>query len=279
MRYVVYRVLYGEDFIQESIRSLYDYVDKVFVFWTDTPWGNATECQYLDQTIHFPQKFDSVVTKIEELNLPKVEIIYDHVKNNWNQFSHLVNARILKGGYKKPETVLFMEPDYVWRKDQLEQAFDEFEVMRRNQQHASSDEVELWKTPYYQAEIDPKCRVRLACMFWDLRKKDLIPHTHRHANVTIGAKTPRLKAFVHNFGFCISDKAMYWKHMTALGFSQKIGDSPPTERWYQDIWKDWHPLKNNVNLAISKKYAHHIKSAIPYDVTQLPEVIREKYNI
>lgn len=278
MRYVVYRVLYGEDFIQESIRSIYDYVDKIFIFWTDKPWGNITECQYLGETVYFPQKFDNVLGKIEELNLPNIIVQHDHVENNWNQFSHLVN-RIILSGYEKPETAMFMEPDYVWRKDQLEQAFVEWEDIRERHQHATSDEIELWKTPYYRAEPNPTCRIRLACMFWDMRKKDRIPNTRRHANMTIPAKTPRLKAFVHNFGFCISDKAMYWKHMTALGFSQKIGDSPPIERWYQDKWKDWHPLKNNKNLAISKKYAHHIPSAIPYAVKGLPEVIREKYNI
>lgn len=277
MRYVVYRVLYGEDFIQESIRSIYDYVDKIFIFWTTKPWGNIDRCIYKGKTVHFPAKFDNVLEKIKELDLPNVIMLEDHVENNNNQFSHLVNDRIFPN-YQKPETILFMEPDLVWRKDQLGFAFDEWEDIRKDHIHCTSNEIELWRTPKYKAEINRALRIRLSCMFWDVRNIGQIPKTRRHANIYNPSKVTRLNAFVHNLGFCISEEAMYWKHMTALGFSQKIDDSPPIEDWYERVWKNWDLRTNNQNLEISEGFTHHIPRAVNYNVKELPEVIREKYN-
>ena len=45
--YVVYRCLYGEDFIEESIRSIEPYAEKIFVFWADKPLANVKEANYM----------------------------------------------------------------------------------------------------------------------------------------------------------------------------------------------------------------------------------------
>jgi hypothetical protein len=74
-------------------------------------------------------------------------------------------------------------------------------------------------------------------------------------------------------GFSFSDKTMYWKHLTAIGFSAVIGDSPPNENWYEDKWLKWHPETNNVNLEISKGAEHNIPYAEPYSKSELPEII------
>ena len=74
MRYAIYRCLYGEDFVQESIKSIEPYVDKIFVFWTNKAWGNATECTYKGRLVRFPEKFDNIVEKVQLLNNSKIEI-------------------------------------------------------------------------------------------------------------------------------------------------------------------------------------------------------------
>ena len=123
--YAIYRCLYGEDFIQESIKSISGHADKIFVFWDDAPWGNATECVYKGETIKFPEKLDNVVEKIKGLNDPKIELIYDHQDTNDNQLTHFVNDIILPN-YEKPSMILFLEADHVFRGDQIKEAIDEF---------------------------------------------------------------------------------------------------------------------------------------------------------
>jgi hypothetical protein len=58
----VYRILYGEDFIEDSIISLINYVDKVFVFWDDVPWGDVKQATYKGKTVQIPKKIDDVLS-------------------------------------------------------------------------------------------------------------------------------------------------------------------------------------------------------------------------
>ncbi len=66
---------------------------------------------------------------------------------------------------------------------------------------------------------------------------------------------------------------MYWKHLTALGYCQKIGDSVPNEDWFDKVWRDWDAKTNNTNLEMSKGYEHLIPGAVPY-TNRLPEVLK-----
>lgn len=269
MIYALYRCLYGEDFIQQSIKSIQEYVDKIFIFWDDKPWGDVDSCIYKEQKITFPKKFDNIIDKIKELNNSKIELIYDHQYNNLNQFTHFVNDIILLK-YDRPDIIFFIEVDHVWKKNQLESVLLEFK--KKNIPCASSSQVELWKTPAYRI---PERKGRLATIFWNMNLVNNIPPTGRHANID---HMPFLSSYVHNFGFCISEKTMYWKHMTALAFSQKIKDSRPNESWYEEKWLKWDFEKNNKNLEISQGSEHTIPYAYRYNLNELPEVIKVNTN-
>lgn len=270
--YAIYRCLYGEDFIQESVRSIAPYVDKVFVFWTDRVWGDVTHCMYKGQRVDFPAdgRFDGIRDRLDALRYEfpdKLVVQRDHVVNNRNQFTHLVNDRILPH-YTKPDRIIVMEVDYIWRRDQIEKALIEFQALVDvGVSHASSSQVELWKTFGYQAlRNDPN---RKAAMFWNLGPFTQMPPTNRHADAP-GMRC--LSAFVHNLGFCASPQVMYWKHLTAIGYAQKIGDSPPNEDWYEKVWLAWDYQTSNRNLEMSRGYEHLIPSSGPY-ADPLPEVL------
>jgi len=262
--YCVYRTLYGEDFVQYSIRSILPYVDKVFVFWDDTPWGDVQSCNYKGEQIVFPKKFDATIELIGYMNEPKITLLYDHRFNNVNQFTHLVNQRILPG-YEKPDEILVIEVDQVFRKDEIEKAFTEFR--ERNLRCAKTRQVEVWRGFDYRV---PEREYRTGAVLWNLQDLDEMPLSGRQAE---GMGIEILQAEVHNFGFAVSPKVMYWKHLTALAFSQVIDDCLPNEDWLEDKWLTWHPETNNENLEISIGYEHVIPKAIPYDVKLLPEEI------
>jgi hypothetical protein len=271
-RYAIYRILYGEDFIQESITSIQKYVDRVLIFWTTKPFGSVSKVVYKGKTVQLPKKFDNVLEKIRELNLPHVDLIPAHYDNNDNQFTDIVNNRIIPH-YPKPGTVIIIESDMVFRDDQATSAIEEFESSKF--QYASTDMIELWKTPYYRCSEDS--RKHMGVVFWNLNNLNKMPPTRKHANLHF--PPPRLKSFVHNFGFCFSEKNMYWRILAAIAYSRYLKDSLPNEDWYEDVWLAWDYEKNNKNLEISKKHSHLIPRAVPYDVTQLPESIRRKYSI
>ena len=269
MRYATYRILYGEDFIQESIKSIEPYVDKIFVFWTNKVLGGITEVTYKNEKIVFPNKFDNVIEKIRELNLDKIILIEDYVENNINQFTHLVNDYILPN-YDKPKQILFLEPDHVFKQMQLEKfitLFEESDLM-----NSSCYQIELWKTPQYKIRF----RQRTSSVLWNLSNLKEIPLTRRQAD---HKDMKFINAYVHNMGFCISEKNMYWKHLLALAFSSKIEDSVPNENWYEKTWLNWDFQNNNKNLEIAKGYESLIPNAIRYNTYELPQLIKNRYNL
>jgi hypothetical protein len=267
MRYAVYRCLYGEDFIQESIRSISDHVDRVFVFWTNKPWGSSSGCEYKGTFYKFPEKFDNLLERIHELNDPKVTLIKAHTDTPDNQLTHYINSLVLPN-FDRPEFIMFLEPDHVFRDDQINGMIDDF--MSSGATSLSTRQVELWKTPDFRI---PE-RTRCGSMLWNMTGLDVMPNTRFHADVSPVRFTDR---FVHNFGFCVSDLNMFWKHLTALAFSREIGDSVPNVNWLDDTWRNWHPKTNNRNLEISLGYEHLIPYAEPYPASELPKSIVTKY--
>jgi hypothetical protein len=265
MRYAIYRCLYGEDFIQESIYSISPYFDKIFVFWDDRPWGDVTGVNYKGEWIEFPKKFDNILDKIRKLNNPKIELIHDHQFNNFNQFTHFVNDLILPN-YQRPNTIMFIEVDHVFRKDQIEASINEFESGQNI--YATTRHIELWRRLNYQI---PQ-RGRLATVFWNMDLTDKVPETMRHANIK--GHRPILNTFVHNLGFSVSEQTMYWKHLIALAMADKIQDGKPSENWYEEKWLKWDPTTNNKNLGMTIGLESKISHAFEYDPNLLPETLR-----
>ena len=265
--YTVYRCLYGEDFIKESIKSVADFSDKIFVFWTNKPLGGVTEVKYKDEIIKFPRKIDNIIDVIEDIGDSRISLVYDHVDNNDNQFTHLVNDIILPN-YPRPDIIVFLEPDMVYKKENFLKCLDDFE--KSNLVSASAKQIELWRRYDYRI---PE-RFRPSSTWWNLNKTEVIPLTGKSANVS---DLSYLNGHVHNFGFCIKDINMYWKHLLAIAFSKKIGDSAPNENWYDGKWLSWDFEKNNVNLEISLGFESCIPCSFPYDIKDLPETVLDNH--
>lgn len=264
----VYRVLYGEDFIQESILSILPHVDKVYVVKAEKPWGNTTGVTYMSAWFPWPEKFDNTVEKVLELNEPKVEIIPDYWPTPAGQLTHIVNDLVLKRC--EPETVVFIEPDHVFSPEEANKAFAAWKEFFGLQ--ASTCQVEHWKTPLWMVPERPN---RTSVVFHRIFGQPMGPTGFNGASDGIH----RLPAYVNNLGFCIHETNMLWKHLTALAFSRIVGDSPPNEMWLADKWLKWHPETNNKNLEISLGYEWAIPCAVPCPESLIPEVIKKRYNI
>lgn len=268
MIYAVYRGLYGEDFVEASVASITDHVDRIFFFLDRTPWGNVTSCTFKERLVQFPKTFDrleEIVAGIAVQN-PKVSVQFDHQLNNIGQFTDLVNSRLLPY-CKKPDILMVIEVDQVFRTDQLEGALTEF--IESGAECGITRQVEVWKGLRYRVPERPQ---RTGVVFWNLRKRNGLPPTQRQAEPAVGCPTIRLQAYVHNLGFAVSEPVMFWKHMIALGMSQKIQDSQPNERWYEDKWLAWTPETRDLEIAWG--HEHNIPQAVPYDPAELPASIR-----
>lgn len=270
-----YRILYGEDWIVPSLKSVLPHVDEVVIFWSDRPWKQARSVTYLgaDTPIDWSagRPFDGWVERIRENGFdpnPPIEQHYFHVDTPHNYWTRAIADRWHEGSkHKRPDILMLMECDHVWRDDQIAMALREF--TNNGYRAATSRQIELWKTFDWRVPERPN---RTGAVFWNMhRVAGSFPETRTQGEPR-SADFERLRAEVHNLGFCSSGKTMLSKHLTALSFSAKIGDSRPNERWLEDVWKRWEPGMEN--LEISRGYEHTIRCAVPYDRSQVPEVLR-----
>ena len=108
MRYAIYRIHYGLDFLARSIDSVYEHVDRVFVFWSKLPWyKNCTNLPPFNEDVaqHCENVFgtDKVFVYVKEFDYPT------------NQFKLMNDVVVTDHG--KPDQTLCMEPDMVWGDD------------------------------------------------------------------------------------------------------------------------------------------------------------------
>ena len=77
---------------------------------------------------------------------------------------------------------------------------------------------------------------------------------------------------VHNLRYSQNPNIMFWRHLVVQAYVSKLGDSVPDPRHFEDKWLNWTPATRNIEMAL--KWSHTVPKAEPYDVDELPEVIR-----
>ena len=103
MRYAIYRIHYGLDFLARSIDSVYEHVDRVFVFWSKLPWyKNCTNLPPLMKMWH----------NIVKMYLVQIKYLYT-LKSSimpTNQFKLMNDVVVTDHG--KPDQTLCM--NQIW---------------------------------------------------------------------------------------------------------------------------------------------------------------------
>ena len=233
MRYAIYRIHYGLDFLGKSIESIIDQVDQIFVFWSKQPWYK--KCQNLpplnENVLEFCKKYDKVIVIEKEFDLPE------------NQFKKMYD--IVVSEYSKPDQVLMMEPDMVWDKEELKQ------IWKLENNEISFNQIEFWKNEQ-----------------WHIKRERPGPTLYNGTiNKTLkGCWSDKRKTHdtikCFNYGFCFSPEVMKYKHEVAIQSSKYYGDSQPSVEWYEKKWLNWTP--ETEDLEISEAHRHYIKKAHPY---------------
>jgi len=274
--YAVYRILYGEDFVEESILSIADYVDKIFVFYDTRPWGQIMEVEYMGDKIVIPEKIDNVMDKIKGMNHSKIEILFARYETNKNIVTNYVNDIILPN-YDAPDVIWFIEPDHVIHEKTGPKILDSIKQNEINQKYNCmfTKQHEIWRG--FRHEVYPERKRRLSTVIWHLNslRDKKMPETGRHADAkNKKIDTTFLEHKIHNYGFAVSEKTMYWKHIITIGFSRYIGDAMPNISWYNEKWLKWDYKTNNDCLEISKGRECNIKTTVPYDINGHPSLMK-----
>lgn len=277
----VYRLLYGSDFIGESLGSIYDACDVILCFVGRRPFGGLPSVRYFGHEIYFPHDVDGVSDAIrgwarEHDPAGKVRIIENpYAAVLKNQLGRLVDEFVL------PEYdcthVLQVEGDEVWRSDALAALMNAIEDDAADEILSTNDL--FWRSPrFVSRRNNPYAVVRA------IRTQDRLAGTigpTGHALMSVRDDLTRIAPAgvrVHNFGYCSSERTMFWKHLAGLSFSRDLRwDSVPREEWFEQVWKPWNWHSNRrTDLCPSVGYPTAFAAAEPFPVDDLPEQIRQR---
>jgi hypothetical protein len=282
MIYATYRLFYGEDFIRESIESIYKHVDKVFIFWTDRAFKDVVGATCMGDYVLFRKPIDGAVNIVNRMKKthPKIEMIYDYWPHIDDQFRHQVDTHILPN-FPRPDIVIALESDCVFSNKAISENIEQFKKETESNDNlviGSVNQVLLWRYPTYHIEEARRGGVT----FWCFNNFDKMPETGKAMAPPGFVKSPYDSVVLpepnHNFGYAISEENMYWNHLVHIGFSSvNRTDTPPREDWYENVWLLWEDTESHINLHPSQGYAHVWPSAVKYDITLLPETIKRKY--
>ena len=120
MIWAIYRIHYGIDFLEPSINSIIEEVDKVFIFYSKDQWIKSTHINYKKKIINFPKNPENVESFLISKFSNNKKIIFKNYecKTPDNQFGKLFNLACSMTA-AKPKYALFMEPDMIFGDKQL----------------------------------------------------------------------------------------------------------------------------------------------------------------
>ena len=58
--WAIYRIHYGTDFIIQSVNSIINCVDKIFIFYSEEPWVKTDKINYKSKLIEFPKNPENI---------------------------------------------------------------------------------------------------------------------------------------------------------------------------------------------------------------------------
>ena len=266
MKIAIYRIHYGIDFLLESINSIINDVDKIFIFYSKNPWIIANNVKYKNQFLDFPSNPENVKEFLEK-NIFDKKIIFenfecDSPKNQFGTLYKIVSEKM----FIKPNYVLFIEPDMIFGKNQFNLLKLELDLKFWNN-NIISKQIEIWKFDKTNKSDEtyriPLRKKRVGPVLWKIKNNTEI-QTHFGGEPSLKKKKMSIFTTTLNMGFSLNKESMFYKHLMALTFSKAIGDSLPDENWYEEKWLNWSEDKEN--LEISEGYQHHIRRAFKYKI-------------
>ncbi|MEO1009097.1 MAG: hypothetical protein AAFX79_11040 [Planctomycetota bacterium] len=270
----VYRLLYGSDFIAESLASVYDACDAILCFVGRRPFGGRNSVRYFGREVFFPHDIDGVGDAIrawasEHDAASKIRIIENpHDALLKNQLGTLVDRYVLPG-YDCTH-VLQVECDEVWHADAMAALLH---AMEGDADEILSINDLFWRSPRYVSRRQNPYAVARR-----ITDRTTIGETG-NALMSVRDDLRRVqpeRVRVHNFGYASSARTMFWKHLAGLSFSRDLGlDSTPREEWFEDVWRPWNWHANRrTDLCPSIGYPDAFAPAEPYPLDDLPASIR-----
>ncbi|MGQ0628724.1 MAG: hypothetical protein ACT4PL_11575 [Phycisphaerales bacterium] len=270
------RVLYGSDFVGESLSSIYDHVDHILVVISRRIFGGRDRVRYFGHDVYLPHDMDGVEAaalrfRAQHDHADKITIIANRFDTTLvGQMQRLVNDEVIVR-FPGCSHVFLVEPDEVYHASAIARLMD---VARGS----DADEFMVaphlfWRTwRYASTRSNPNVVLRAL-----KGARSIGPTQHALASQE---RVRRVDAGVmlHNFGYAASERTVFWKHLASLSFSRDLNmDSPPREEWFDEVWRPWNGRTcRRVDLCPSIGYEHVFPPAADFPFAELPEQMQRR---
>lgn len=219
-----YTIFYGEEFLEFSVRSIYDFVDRINIAVGEKSWKNHKGVRF--------DPIDNTLELVDRLPDPKNKIRV--FKGIWDSDTEQRNF-LLDKCIGKYDYAMLIDSDEVWEKAQisglLEFATNDLERSPKGEESKviSVNIIHYFKSLYYGF------RGELQKVNYLFRTDGSIHHEWiRHAGTV---KTAHCSCYYHHYGYAYP-KEIIQKKIRMWGHSHEV-----TENWYKDIYLGWQPGK------------------------------------
>ena len=142
--WAIYRIHYGTDFIIQSVNSIINCVDKIFIFYSEEPWVKTDKINYKSKLIEFPKNPENIKSfLLKNFQSEKIIIKKYECNSPLNQYGDLYKIAANEDE-NKTKFVLFMEPDMIFGENQLKLLKLEL-TLKFWLKNITTKQVEMWK--------------------------------------------------------------------------------------------------------------------------------------
>lgn len=254
-----YKVFNGALYLPYSLRSIYDFVDRIIIFLSTAPWNGPIVP--LDNTEEVIRNFPDPQGKIRLIvrNCRYHEPTADGYKNEFVEMNEILSCVV----QETPQNThyLYIDADEVYQPDQIQKLRDFLEA------NPQIDVVHApWRTYWksFRYWIDPMEPHRPLVAF------KIMPHTAfsgiRQVNNTHGHTFEGNELFFHHFSYSLTTemvqaKIKAWSHCNEI-----------RQGWFENVWLAWD--KNREMEELHPAWASAFRKAVRVDDRLLPEVMK-----
>lgn len=230
-----YTAFYGADFIEYSLSSIYDYVDKIQIALGEKSWPNTLGDRLLTRIDNIEEKIDHFMKNKD----PKGKITL--FKGIWADDTEQRNF-LLSKVYDDFDYAMIIDTDEVWDTPQIKRLIDFLKYADKYRVPFNVCAVGLlhyYRSLFYRAEF------RGQQVIYIYRLEDDIEHRWiRHPGFKKKDVEPLIyqipDCYYHHFGYAypskiIKNKTRYWGHNAEV-----------QDQWFEDIYTKWSPDKEMI---------------------------------
>ncbi len=234
---------YGVDYLSYALRSIYDHVDQLHIFYTPTPsHGHSTNVPPIEtkeelRAAAYTYDPDNKIHWYDMLNVLRE-----------GQQRDLALERVATAG---AEMVLVLDCDEIWPRNTL------YNVLKLSQNNDARNNcvnmTHLWGSFNWSCDDDG----------WPVRVINL------HRNDNSNFFMPRELGPIYHFGYAVTHKVMGYK-WNIHGHKNQL-----RAEWFNEHWNVWPPVDNSHPTNDRNEEGKAFWTPRLFDKTQLPEFMRE----